>query len=118
MDESAINRDSHYCAKCGANLIVCYEFESPNVGHAQFCRVCGQLMLLSPAPNEIAGLFARETRDFDVLDQDVPAILKLRGGLISLSETGAALGVSTEEITGSIERLELAHQIERAESGP
>jgi DNA-binding MarR family transcriptional regulator len=44
----------------------------------------------------------------------VLAIIRLRGGLISLSETGAALGVSPEDISESIERLELAHQIERA----
>lgn len=79
--------------------------------------MCGQSLKVAHIPNEIDKIVTWETRDFDVLDQAVLAIVKLRGGLISLSETGAALGVSTEEITDSIERLELAHQIERAESG-
>jgi len=80
--------------------------------------MCGQLLMVAPVPNEISKIVTWETRDFDVLDEAVLAIVKLRGGLISVSETGAALGVSTEEITESIERLEFAHQIERAESEP
>jgi len=61
--------------------------------------VCGQPIILSPAPNEIAGiLFARETQDFDILDQAALAIVKLRG------------------IIESIERLELAHQMERSQT--
>ena len=97
--ESAISRDNHYCAKCGAHLVVCYECKSPNVGHAQFCHMCGQPMLLSPAPNEIANTLARKTRDFDILDQAALAIVKLH------------------EIIESIERLELVHQIERSQTG-
>ena len=73
--------------------------------------------MVAPVQNEINKIVTWETRDFDVLDQAVLAIIKLRGGLISLTETGAALGVSTEEISDSIERLEFVHQIERAESG-
>jgi len=90
---SAISRDNHYCAGCGAELVVCYGCKSPNVGHAQFCHMCGQPTLLSPAPNEIAEMLARKPRDFDILDQAALAIVKLR------------------EIIESIERLELAHQI-------
>ena len=96
--ESAITRDNHYCAKCGAHLIVCYGCKSPNVGRAQFCHVCGLPMILSPAPNEITRVFARETRDFDILDQAALAIVKLR------------------EIIESIEWLELAHQMERSQT--
>lgn len=96
--ESAITRDNHYCAKCGAHLIVCYACKSPNEGRAQFCHVCGQPMILSPAPNEIAGICPRETRDFDILDQAALAIVKLR------------------EIIESIERLELVHRMERAQT--
>ena len=55
-------------------------------------------MILSPAPNEITGIFARETRDFEILDQAALAIVKLR------------------EIIESIERLELAHQMERSQT--
>ena len=56
-------------------------------------------MLLSPAPNEIAKTLARKTQDFDILDQAALAIVKLH------------------EIIESIERLELAHQIERSQTG-
>jgi hypothetical protein len=80
--------------------------------------MCGQLLKVAPALKEISKIVTWEIRDFDVLDQAVLAIVKLRGGLISVSETCAALDVSAEEITGSIERLELAHHIERADSGP
>jgi hypothetical protein len=52
-------------------------------------------MVLSPAPSE-TNIFVRKTRDFDVLEQAALAIVKLR------------------EIIESIERLELAHQIERS----
>jgi hypothetical protein len=55
-------------------------------------------MILSPAPNEITRVFARETRDFDILDQAALAIVKLR------------------EIIESIEGLELAHQMERSQT--
>jgi len=55
-------------------------------------------MILSPAPNEITRVFARETRDFDILDQAALAIVKLR------------------EIIESIEWLELAHQMERSQT--
>ena len=78
--------------------------------------MCGQSLVVAPVQNETNKILTWESRDFDILDQAVLAIIKLRGGLISLSETGAALGVSTEEINDSIERLELAHQIERAGS--
>jgi hypothetical protein len=60
--------------------------------------MCGQPMLLSPAPNEITSIFARETRDFDILDQTALALVKLR------------------EIIESIQRLELAHQMERSQT--
>ena len=56
-------------------------------------------MMLTPAPNEITKIFARETRDFDILDQAALAIVKLH------------------EIIESIERLELAHQIELSQTG-
>ena len=97
--ESAISRDNHYCAKCGVHLIVCYGCKSPNVGHAQFCHVCGQPMILSSAPNEITRIFAGEARDFDILDQAALAIVKLH------------------KIIESIERLELAHKIEHSQTG-
>jgi hypothetical protein len=71
--------------------------------------------MVAPVRNEINKIVTWETRDFGVLDQAVLAIIKLHGGLISLSETGAALGVSTEEIMDSIGRLEFAHQIVRTE---
>ena len=80
--------------------------------------MCGRSLAVAPVPNEISKIVTWETRDFDVIDQAVLAIIKLRGGLVSLSEAAVALGVSTEEISDSVERLELAHQIERAESGP
>lgn len=95
---SAISKDNHYCAKCGAELIVCYGCKSPNVGLAQFCHMCGQPMILSPSPNEITEISTQETRDFDILDQAALAIVKLR------------------EIIESIERLELAHQMERSQT--
>lgn len=69
-------------------------------------------MTTSSPTSEITKVVTWESRDFDVLDQAVLAIIKLRGGLISLSETGAALGVSPDEIIESIQRLELAHEIE------
>jgi len=115
---TAVSRRTHYCSKCGASLTVCSKCRSINLSFGRFCHMCRQLLMVAPAPNEIGKIVTWETRDFDVLDQAVLAIIKLRGGLISLLETGAALGVATEEITESIERLELAHQIERAESGP
>jgi len=93
---SAITRDDHYCAKCGAKLIVCHGCKSPNVGHAQSCHRCGQPIVRSPAPNEIT--IASKTRDFDILDEAALAIVKLR------------------EIIESIERLELAHQIACSQS--
>jgi len=57
-------------------------------------------MMLSPAPDETTKILARETRDFDILDQAALAIVKLH------------------EIIESIERLELAHHIERSQTGP
>jgi len=114
---TAANRRTHYCSKCGAALTVCSRCRSINVSFGRFCHMCGQSLMVAPVPNEISKIVTWETRDFDVLDQAVLAIIKLRGGLISLSETSAALGVTTEEITESIERLEFAHEIERADSG-
>lgn len=108
---------TRYCSKCGAALTVCSRCRSINVSFGRFCHICGQSLIVAPVQNKINKIVTWETRDFDVLDQAVLAIIKLHGGLISLSETGAALGVSTEEITDSIERLELAHLIERADSG-
>ena len=95
--ESAISRDNHYCAKCGAELIVCYGCNSPNVGHSQFCHTCGQPML-SPDPNGIAKILDPRTQNLDILDQTVNAIVKL------------------QKIIESIERLELAHQIACSQS--
>lgn len=80
--------------------------------------MCGRSLASAPVPIKIDKIVTWETRDFDVIDEAVLAIIRLRGGLVSLSETAAALSVSNEEISDSIERLELAHQIERAESGP
>lgn len=94
--ESAVSRDDHYCAKCGAELIVCHGCKSPNVGHAQSCHMCGQPIIRLPAPNEIT--IASKTRDLDILEQAALAIVKLR------------------EIIESIERLELAHQIACSQS--
>lgn len=96
--EAAISRDDHHCTKCGAELIVCYRCKSPNVGHAQFCHMCGQPMIRSSLPNEIT--VASKARDFDILDHAALAIVKLR------------------EIIESIERLELAHQIACPQSTP
>jgi len=115
---TAADRRTHYCSKCGAALTVCSRCRSINVSSGRFCHICGQSLIIAPVQNETCKIVTWETRDFDALDQAVFAIIKLRGGLISLSETGAALGVSTGEITDSIERLESVHQIERAESGP
>lgn len=114
----AVNRRTHLCSKCGAALTVCSRCRSINVSFGRFCHMCGHSLMAAPLTNEISKIVTWETRDFDVLDQAVLAIIKLRGGLISLSETGAALGVSAEEISGSIERLEFAQQIEPADSGP
>jgi len=71
-------------------------------------------MTISPPTSEIAKLIAWETLDFDLLDQAVLAIIKLRGGLISIFKTAAALDVSPDEVNESIQRLELTHQIESA----
>lgn len=115
---TAVNRRTRYCSKCGAALTVCSRCRSINVSFGRFCHMCGRSSAVAPVPNEISKIVTWETRDFDVIDHAVLAIIKLRGGLVSLSEAAVALGVSTEEISDSIERLELAHQIERAESGP
>ena len=110
---TAVNDDSHFCAECGAELSVCPRCRSINVAYGRFCHMCGQSMIVAPLPHLITKIVTWETQDFDILDQAVLAIIRLRGGLISLSETGAALSVSPEDISESIERLELAHQIER-----
>ena len=115
---TVVNRRTHYCSKCGTALTVCARCRSINVSFGRFCHMCGQSLMVAPVPNEVSKIVTWETRDFNVLDQAVLAIIRLRGGLISLSETGAALDVATEEITESIVRLEFAHQIERAGSGP
>lgn len=109
---AAVTGRTSYCSKCGAALTVCPRCRSINVSFGRFCHICGRSLIVAPIKNQINKIVTWETRDFDILDQAVLAIIKLRGGLISLSETGAALGVSTEEIAGSIERLELAHEIE------
>jgi len=109
---TAVSGRTGYCSRCGAALTVCPRCRSINVSFGRFCHMCGRSLIVTPAQNQINKIVTWETRDFDILDQAVLAIIKLRGGLISLSETGAALSVSTEEIAGSIERLELAHEIE------
>ncbi len=76
--------------------------------------MCGESMIVSSYPNEITKIITWEDRDLGALDQAVLAIIKLRGGVISLSETSAALGISTDELGESIDRLEQAHQIENA----
>ena len=76
--------------------------------------MCGESMMSSSYPNEIAKIITWESRDLEALDQTVLAVIKLRGGVISLSETGAALGISQEELGESIDRLEQTHQIENA----
>jgi len=111
---TAVRDDSHFCAECGAQLNACPRCRSINVAFGHFCHICGHSIKVAPPPYEITKIVTWETRDFEALDQAVLAIIKLRGGLISLSETGAALSVSPEDIIESIERLELAHQIERA----
>jgi hypothetical protein len=113
---TAINDDCHFCAECGGELTVCSSCKSVNVVYARFCHMCGQPMMVASAPNKITKIITWEARDFAILDRAVLAIIKLRGGPLSISGTGAALGVSPEEITDSIERLELAHRIERVES--
>ena len=90
---SAISSDYHYCAECGAKLIVCYARHSPNVGHSQFCSTCRQ-PTLSPVPNKTSKILGRTIRDFTILEQAANAIVKL------------------QRIIESIERLELVHQIE------
>jgi len=76
--------------------------------------MCGESMIVSSYPNEIAKIITWEDRDLGALDQAVLAIIKLRGGVISLSETSAALGISPDELGESIDRLEQAQQIENA----
>ena len=70
--------------------------------------------MTSPYPNKITKIITWESPDLEALDQAVFAIIKLRGGVISLSETSAALGISQEELGESIDRLEQTHQIENA----
>ena len=70
-------------------------------------------MIPSTRSNEISKIVMWETLDLDALDQAVLAILRVRGGMISLSEASAALGISAEELGESIERLEQAHEIEQ-----
>ncbi len=70
-------------------------------------------MVCSSIPNEISKIIMWETLDLDALDQAVLAILRVRGGMISLSEASAALGISPEELGESIERLKQAHEIEQ-----
>jgi uncharacterized OB-fold protein len=111
---AAVSDDYQFCAECGAKLTVCSRCKSFNVVFARFCHICGQSMLVISAPNKITKVITWEARDFDLLDQAVLAIIKLRGGLISPSDAGAALGVSPDDVDDSIERLELARQIERA----
>ena len=113
---TAINDDCHFCTECGDELTACSTCKSVNVVYARFCHMCGQPMVVASAPNKITKMTTWEARDFAILDKAVLAIIKLRGGPLSISGTSAALGVSPEEITDSIERLELAHQIERVES--
>lgn len=71
-------------------------------------------MIVSPVLNEVSKIVMWETLDLDALDNAVLAILRVRGGMISLSEVSAALGISREELDESIERLEQTHQIERS----
>lgn len=115
---TAVHRHAHYCSKCGAALTICDRCRSINIAFGSFCHMCGHSMIVPLPPSKIAKVVTWETRDFDVLDQAVLSIIRLRGGLISLSETSAALGVSPDDISESIQRLELAHQIEPAGSEP
>jgi uncharacterized OB-fold protein len=111
---TAVSDDYQFCAECGAELTVCSTCKSINVAFARFCHACGQPRIVESAPNKITKIVTYEAQDFDLLDHAVLAIIKLRGGLISPSEAGAALGVSPDDVSDSIERLELARQIERA----
>jgi uncharacterized OB-fold protein len=107
-----VDRRAHYCSKCGAALTICAKCRSINVSLGRFCHICGHSMTISSPKSEIAKVIAWQTWDFDLLDQAVLAIIKLRGGLISIFKTAAALDVSPDEINESIERLELTHEIE------
>lgn len=71
-------------------------------------------MTLSSTSNEVSKIIMWETIDLDALDEAVLAILRVRGGTISLSEASVALGISSEELAESIERLERRHQIEQS----
>jgi len=106
--------NSSFCLQCGIELSVCQGCESVNLALADFCHMCGESMMTSPYPNEITKIITWESPDLEALDQAVFAIIKLRGGVISLSETSAALGISQEELGESIDRLEQTHQIENA----
>jgi hypothetical protein len=81
---------------------------------ADYCHVCGESQTPQDYPNEITKIITWENRDLEALDQTVLAIIRLRGGVISLSETSAALGIPPDELTESIDRLEQSHQIENA----
>jgi hypothetical protein len=76
--------------------------------------MCGESMMASAYPNEITKIVTWESHDPNALDEAVLAIIRIRGGVISLSETSTALGVSPEELGESIDRLEQTHQIENA----
>ena len=109
-----VTKNPTFCLQCGIELSVCQGCKSINLALADFCHMCGESMIVSSYPNEIAKIITWEDRDLGALDQAVLAIIKLRGGVISLSETSAALGISPDELGESINRLEQAQQIENA----
>ena len=76
--------------------------------------MCGESMMASTYPNEITKIVTWESHDLNALDEAVLAIIRIRGGVISLSETSATLEISPEELDESIDRLQRTHQIENA----
>ena len=108
------SKSSSYCPRCGIGLTICKRCGSLNILYASFCHMCGETMTLSSTSNEVSKIIMWETIDLDALDEAVLAILRVRGGTISLSEASVALGISSEELAESIERLERRHQIEQS----
>jgi len=107
-----VAKDSSFCQQCGIEVGVCQECRSINLVLADYCHVCGESLTSQDYPNEITKIITLENQDLEALDQTVLAIIRLRGGVISLSETSVALGIPTDELTESIDRLEQSHQIE------
>jgi DNA-binding Lrp family transcriptional regulator len=67
----------------------------------------------SPVAKPTKKVVYLEGQNLDSLDEALLAILKLRGGAISVSNVSTTLGVSKENLAQSIDRLQRLGLIER-----